>query len=141
MARDLLAGVRAWNGVQAFILGADLVKDEATLVAAYDGAHGVTARFITNALVRLAAEPDVRIDPERFYYRASWNAKLAQIDMELVAKTAHTGRIGDTEMSFAADELIHVSASRKYTPATLAALAESGGWRIDTLCGGGAGAL
>ena len=133
VGRDLLAGARAWSGVQAFVLGADLVKDEATLVAAYDDAQGVTARFITNALVRLAAEPDVRIDPKRFYYRASWDVELAQIDMELVAKTAHTGRIGETEISFAADEPIHVSASRKYTPATLAALAEAGGWRIDTL--------
>jgi len=134
-AKDLLVGVRAWNNVQAFVLGADLVKDKATLVDAYDDAQGVTARFVTNALVRLAAEPDVRIDPERFCYRASWNADLAQIDMELVARNAHTARIGDVEISFAAEEPIHVSASRKYTHTTLAALAKAGGWRIDTLYG------
>lgn len=134
-AKDLLAGARAWNNSEAFVLGADLVKDEATLVAAYNDTQGVTARFITNALVRLAAEPDVRMDPERFRYRASWNAELARIDMELVARNAHTACIGDIEISFAADEPIHVSASRKYTHATLAALAESGGWKINSLFG------
>lgn len=134
-ARGLLAGVRDWEDVWAFVLGADLIKDEATLVAAYDDAQGVTACFIANALVRLAAEPDVRIDPDAFAYRASWDAELARIDMELVARNAHTARVGGAEIAFAAGEAIHVSASRKYTLATSAALAEAGGWRIDTLHG------
>lgn len=133
VARGLLAGVRAWGDIRAFVMGADLVKDEATLVAAYDDAQEVTARFIANALARLAAEPDVRIDPDAFDYRASWDADLAQIDMELVARKSHTALIGDAEVAFAAGEPIHVSASRKYTPATLAALAEAGGWRVKTL--------
>lgn len=133
VARDLLAGVRAWGDVRAFVIGADLVKDEDTLVAAYDDAQGVTARFIANALVRLAAEPDVRIDPDAFDYRASWNADLARIDMELIARKSHTAHIAGTEIAFAKGEPVHVSASRKYTAATLAALAEAGGWRVETM--------
>lgn len=135
-ARDLLAGARVWADVRAFVLGADLVKDETVLLAAYDDAQGVTARFITNVLERLAAEPDVRIDPKQFRYRARWNAELARIDMELVAWRAHTARIGDAEISFAADEPIHISASRKYTHETLEALAEGGGWRVSSLYDG-----
>ncbi|HKL70989.1 L-histidine N(alpha)-methyltransferase, partial [Salibaculum sp.] len=131
VARDLLTDIRAWGDVRVLVLGADLVKDAATLVAAYDDSQGVTARFTTNALVRLAAEPGVRIDPDAFTYRASWNAGLARIDMELIARKAHTARIEEAEFAFAADEPILVSASRKYTPESHAALAEAGGWQLD----------
>jgi dimethylhistidine N-methyltransferase len=53
-AAELLAGVRA--GLEtgdSLLLGVDLKKDEPTLLAAYDDAAGVTARFNLNVLARL----------------------------------------------------------------------------------------
>ena len=47
----------------SLLLGVDLVKDEANLLAAYDDAAGVTAAFNRNVLVRLNRELDADFDP------------------------------------------------------------------------------
>lgn len=133
VAKDLLRHARRWPGAQGFILGVDLVKDEATLVAAYDDAQGVTAQFIGNILHRLNAELQADFDPEGFAYRANWNAGLARIDMELVSTRAQTVSLPGARIEFAEGEAIHVSASRKYTEETLAQLVEPAGWRVGRL--------
>jgi len=56
------------------LLGVDLKKDEATLLAAYDDAAGVTARFNLNLLARLNRELDADFNLEAFAHRAVWNA-------------------------------------------------------------------
>ena len=48
------------------LLGTDLVKDPARLVAAYDDAAGVTAAFNRNVLEVLNAELDGDFDPDGF---------------------------------------------------------------------------
>ena len=126
----LLAGARTWPGAEAFVLGADLVKDEADLVAAYDDAQGVTAAFIGGILHRLRAEAGAEIDPDAFAYEARWDAARAAIDMALVSRRAQTVRLGGTAIPFAESEPIIVSTSRKFTTGTLAALARDGGWRV-----------
>ncbi len=50
----------------ALLLGTDLVKDEATLVAAYDDAAGVTAAFNKNVLAVLERELGADADPDDF---------------------------------------------------------------------------
>ncbi len=74
-AAQLLARVRSWHGIRGFILGADLVKDEGLLLAAYDDAQGVTAAFNLNLLARLNGEADAEFDLDRFAHRAVWNAR------------------------------------------------------------------
>ena len=136
-ATALLSRARAWPKAEAFILGADLVKDDAALLAAYDDPEGVTARFIGGVLRRLRDEADAEIDPDAFRYEAVWNADEAKIDMRLVSTRAQTVRLPGAVVAFETDEPIHVSTSRKYTPDSLAALAASGGWRVeDTLTDG-----
>ncbi|TDL81363.1 L-histidine N(alpha)-methyltransferase [Palleronia sediminis] len=129
-AQALLRNIRGWPGIEGFLLGVDLVKDTATLVAAYDDAQGVTARFIGNILARLNAEAGADFDLASFDYRASWNADLARIDMALVSTRAQTVTLADTRIAFDAGEAIHVSASRKFTRQSLARLVEAAGWRI-----------
>ncbi len=130
-ARDLLAHARAWPGMAGFVLGVDLVKDPVELVAAYDDAAGVTARFIGNILTRLNREAGAAFDPAAFAYEALWNAGAARIDMRLVSTRAQSVALPGARIDFAAGEPIHVSAARKYTPRSLAALAAAAGWRID----------
>ncbi|WP_223274765.1 L-histidine N(alpha)-methyltransferase [Tateyamaria sp. syn59] len=129
-AQALLSGVRAWAGIEAFILGADMVKDTQTLVAAYDDAQGVTAEFITNILRRLNREAEADFDLAAFDYRATWNAALTRIDMELVSNRDQRVRVAGHSIDFAAGEPIHISAARKYTPDSLAALAGAAGWDV-----------
>ena len=62
-AARLLRRVRAGLEIgDAMLLGVDLAKDKATLVAAYDDAAGVTAAFNKNILVRLNRELDADFD-------------------------------------------------------------------------------
>ncbi|MEM9011731.1 MAG: L-histidine N(alpha)-methyltransferase [Pseudomonadota bacterium] len=132
----LLTWARDWPGVQAFILGADLVKDEATLVAAYDDAAGVTAAFNLNLLTRLNREAGADFDPGAFVHEARWMGD--RIEMHLVASSAQTVTLAGQRIPFAAGESIHTESCRKYTDATLAALARAAGWRVETTLTDGA---
>ena len=129
----LLRGARAWPGARGFVLGADLVKDRADMIAAYDDAQGVTAAFIGNMLHRLNAEADAGFDPDAFRYEATWDAGRARIAMRLVSRRAQTVRLHDRTVRFEADEPIEISASRKFTPDSLSALAQDAGWRVERL--------
>ncbi len=63
-------GLRPGDGL---LLGVDLVKDEATLLAAYDDFAGVTAEFNLNLLTRLNRELGAEFNLESFGHRAVWN--------------------------------------------------------------------
>ncbi|GGX43082.1 dimethylhistidine N-methyltransferase [Tateyamaria omphalii] len=129
-AKALLAGVRAWDGITAFIVGMDMVKDTKELVAAYDDAQGVTAKFIKNILVRLNREAGANFDTEAFRYQASWDSELARIDMHLVSAHDQHIRLAGHTIAFQAEEAIHISAARKYTPESVRELAQSTGWDV-----------
>ncbi|MEM8823542.1 MAG: L-histidine N(alpha)-methyltransferase [Pseudomonadota bacterium] len=131
MAVDLLAGVRAWPKMEALVLGVDLVKDPADLVAAYDDAQGVTAAFILNILKRLNDEVHADFDLEAFDYRARWCPEAAQVEMGLISRIDQVAQVGGRPVFFGRGEDIHVSTSRKYTADSLAALARAGSWRVD----------
>lgn len=133
LARSLLANSHTWPQMQAFILGADLVNEPADMIAAYDDSQGVTAAFILNILARLNRDVGADFDLSAFDYQATWNAQDARIEMRLISRKAQTATLGATEIRFADGEPIAISASRKYMPDTLNALAHSAGWKIDDL--------
>ncbi len=113
-----------------FILGVDLVKDPAVLVAAYDDAQGVTAAFNRNLLVRANRELDADFDLEAFEHRVVWNAERSRMEMHLRAKRQTVVHLGGTAIPFEAGETIHTESSRKFTPDSLTAMAEAAGWRV-----------
>jgi dimethylhistidine N-methyltransferase len=134
-ARLFLRSVKALLGGDAlFVVGADLVKDEAVLVAAYDDAQGVTAAFNKNLLVRANRELGADFDLDGFAHKAVWNAQRSRIEMHLVSRRAQTVRLGDhawaRRISFAQGETIHTENSCKFTVDAFAALAEASGWRL-----------
>jgi len=132
-ASALLARARALLGDgAAFLVGADLVKPVETLLAAYDDAQGVTAAFNKNLLVRINRELDGDFDLDAFDHRAVWNAEDSRIEMHLVSARAQTARIGSESFDVAAGETIHTENSYKFTQPMFAAIAERGGWRIET---------
>ena len=55
------------------LLGTDMVKDEPTLLAAYDDSEGITAAFNLNILHRLDRELGANFDAGCFRHRALWN--------------------------------------------------------------------
>jgi L-histidine N-alpha-methyltransferase len=126
LLRRVRAGLEPGDGL---LLGVDLVKDEATLVAAYDDEAGVTAAFNRNVLVRLNRELDADFDPQAFAHRALWNGAKSRIEMHLASRAAQRVRVDalDLAIDFAAGETIHTENSYKYMPGQAEALlAEAG---------------
>ncbi|MGI8754431.1 MAG: ergothioneine biosynthesis protein EgtB [Acidimicrobiales bacterium] len=98
------------------LLGTDLVKDPARLVAAYDDAEGVTAQFNRNVLRVLAAELDADLNPEGWDHRAVWNDALERIEMWLHARGPQRIEIATLgiDRHFADGEGIHTEVSTKF---------------------------
>ncbi len=100
------------------LLGVDLVKDPARLVAAYDDRAGVTAEFNRNVLHVVNRELDADFVPDAFTHVARWNAEAQWIEMRLRAGTQHTVHVRalDLEVAFAAGEELLTEVSAKFTP-------------------------
>ena len=72
-ATDLLRSMRETLGEGALLLiGMDLVKDETELLAAYDDAAGVTARFNLNLVARVNRELGGDIPAAKLRHEARW---------------------------------------------------------------------
>jgi L-histidine N-alpha-methyltransferase len=99
-----------------FLLGTDLVKDEATLVAAYDDSAGVTAEFNRNVLRVLNRQLGADFDPEAFAHVALWDAKEEWIEMRLRALRPMRVRVAglDLDVSFDEGEELYTEISAKF---------------------------
>ena len=99
------------------LLGTDLVKDPARLVAAYDDAQGVTAEFNRNALRVLNRELGADFDVEAFEHVARWNAAESWIEMWLRSRRGHPVRVDglDLDLDIAEGEEIRTEISAKFT--------------------------
>jgi uncharacterized SAM-dependent methyltransferase len=114
-----------------FILGVDLVKSPQVLVAAYDDAQGVTAAFNRNLLVRANRDLGMDFEPEAFDHLALWNPEHSRMEMHLRAMRPMTVRLGKLAFRFAAGETVHTESSRKFDEASVTALAQAAGWRLE----------
>jgi L-histidine Nalpha-methyltransferase len=68
------------------LIGADRVKDKATLVSAYDHTAGVTGAFNLNVLRRLNREIGTDFRLSNFEHLAVWNPTESRIEMHLESK-------------------------------------------------------
>ena len=126
---DLLRRMRETLGLGAMLLiGMDRVKDEATLVQAYDDAAGVTARFNMNLLVRINRELRGTVPLDAFAHVARWNDSYARIEMHLAAKRDIRFTVEDDCFDMRAGETIHTENSHKYGPRDARLLLRAGGW-------------
>ncbi|MGW2476675.1 L-histidine N(alpha)-methyltransferase [Streptomyces sp. NPDC001665] len=108
--RDLLAPG------DTLLLGTDLVKDEAVLVAAYDDAAGVTAAFNRNVLSVVDRELGADFVPEDFAHVARWNPREEWIEMRLRARRSLTVKIPELDLvvPFEAGEELRTEVSAKF---------------------------
>lgn len=133
-AIKLLRAARRMLGAEAlFLLGVDLVKDEETLVTAYDDAAGVTAAFNLNVLRRANRELGADFDIAAFAHQAVWNPQAESVEMHLKAIRPTSVQIAGQPFTFAEGETIHTESSRKFTPESLRALAVAAGWTLERL--------
>ncbi len=116
--RNLRSQLRAGD---ALLLGVDMVKDEPTLVAAYDDREGITAEFNLNLLHRLNRELDADFNVARFCHRAVWNAGQSRMEMHLESRCDQQVCIpaANLEVRFSEGERIHTENSYKFTRETI----------------------
>ncbi|MEZ4376744.1 MAG: L-histidine N(alpha)-methyltransferase [Gemmatimonadales bacterium] len=117
----------------ALVIGFDRVKDPATLVAAYDDAQGVTARFNRNLLVRLNRELGADFRVEHFAHEARWNPTDSRIEMHLVSLGDQVVTVAGMAIPFAQGETIWTESSYKYDRAMVGHLATSAGFTVREL--------
>lgn len=114
---EFLASVRRMlSPGDALLMGTDLVKDEAVLVAAYDDAQGVTAEFNKNVLAVMNRELDADFHTADFAHVAVWNREQEWIEMRLRARSELAVKIRalDLVVSFEAGEEIRTEVSTKF---------------------------
>ncbi len=130
-AIEMLRGVRSELGAgDALLLGADLVKDPAILVPAYDDAQNVTAEFNKNILRRINRELDADFDLDSFRHIALWNAVHSRMEMHLESLRPQTVnlRLLNLRVKFANGERIHTENSYKYTLARVREMLSAAGF-------------
>jgi L-histidine Nalpha-methyltransferase len=135
--REFLAAVAdALEPGEKFLVGTDLVKDEATLVAAYDDAAGVTAEFELNALTVLNRVLGADFDPAGFEYVAAWVPQASRIEMRLRARRAMTVTVPalDLVVDFAEGEEMRSEISTKFTREAIRAELADAGFTLDRWC-------
>jgi dimethylhistidine N-methyltransferase len=115
------------------IIGADLKKDIATLIAAYDDRDGVTAEFNLNLLARINRELAGTFALAQFAHEARWNDAQSAIEMHLVSMCRQEVRVANKRFVFAAGETIHTESSRKYSVESFSTLAAASDWRVDKI--------
>ena len=115
------------------LIGIDLLKEPATIVAAYDDAAGVTAAFNRNSLTVLDRELGGDLDPNDFDHVARWNEDEHWIEMRLRVQRPVHATITALDLAIDLDEgdelLTEISA--KFTPAEFHDELARGGFRAE----------
>ncbi|HEX3813416.1 MAG TPA: L-histidine N(alpha)-methyltransferase [Mycobacteriales bacterium] len=116
----------------AFLLGTDLVKDPARLVAAYDDAAGVTAAFNRNVLEVINRELKADFDPLAFEHVARWDERAEWIEMRLRSVRRQTVTVGGLDLTaeFAAGEEMRTEISAKFRREKVTRELEAAGLRL-----------
>ena len=130
-ALAFLRRVRATLGPDSqLIVGIDLVKDEDSLVAAYDDTKGVTAAFNKNLLARINRSLGADFDLSSFEHRALWNGTEERIQMHLASTHEQSVTVSGRRFQFAKGETIHTENSHKYRIDDFIRLAAEAGWTM-----------
>lgn len=127
----LLKNTHHWIGQDGIlIIGIDLIKDEATLIKAYDDSKGVTAAFNLNILERINRELGGNFNLENFHHEARFNPEQARVEMHLVSNKAQSVQIGERSFYFESGESIHTENSHKFRIEDFAEIASQAKFRL-----------
>jgi L-histidine Nalpha-methyltransferase len=115
-----------------FLLGTDLVKDRATLEAAYDDDQGVTAAFNKNVLAVLNERLDANFNLDAFEHVARWDADNLWMDIRLRSLEHQVIDIKglDLQVAFGAGEEMRTEISTKFVREGLEGIYSEAGLEI-----------
>jgi dimethylhistidine N-methyltransferase len=135
---DRMAGLKFLNQVRrilepgdSMLLGTDLEKSYAQMIAGYDDELGVTAAFNLNLLARINRELDADFDLSQFQHVARFNRDVRSVEMHLRSKRNQSVIIPGSELvvEFVEGETIWTESSHKYNTTEVSRLARSAGFR------------
>lgn len=115
------------------LVGTDLVKDPARILAAYDDDQGVTAAFNRNVLCVLNDQLGANFVPERFAHVALWDPDRQWIEMRLRSSCQQSVRIDDLDMTvdFGPTEELRTEISAKFTRERVTGELTEAGFVVD----------
>ena len=113
------------------LVGADLVKNIAQLLVAYDDPAGVTAAFNKNLLCRINRELGADFQPMRFEHEARYDEAHQRIEMHLRSVERQTVMVAalGRKVLFRKGETIWTESSHKFTLEQLRSLSTRCGFR------------
>jgi L-histidine N-alpha-methyltransferase len=137
---DPMAGLKFLNQVRrilqpgdSLLLGTDLIKPNAQLLAAYDDELGVTAAFNLNLLARINRELDADFDLACFEHVAKINHESCSVEMHLRSTRRQTVSIpaADVTVEFLNGETIWTESSHKYSLEEVCQMSRTTGFRCE----------
>jgi dimethylhistidine N-methyltransferase len=137
---DRAAGVRFLIEVRrilepgdSLLLGTDLEKPSAQVLAAYDDELGVTAAFNLNLLARVNRELDADFDLGQFSHVARINPGARSVEMHLRSRRRQRVNIpgADLQVEFLEGETIWTESSHKYSTEEIFEMARNAGFRCE----------
>jgi len=117
----------------SLLLGTDLEKPSAQLLAAYDDELGVTAAFNLNLLSRVNHELGADFDLREFAHRAKINHEARSVEMHLESQRRQLVSIPAAEVviEFLEGETIWTESSHKYSADEIIETAQNAGFRCE----------
>jgi dimethylhistidine N-methyltransferase len=127
------------------LIGFDLKKDPATILAAYNDKGGYTRDFNLNLLHRINAELKGDFNPSDFYHYPTYDPATGTCKSYLVSTKQQQVTIGEKVFDFKEGEPIHTEISQKYTAdqtddlcaktgcKTVKHFYDSKGWFLDSI--------
>ncbi|MGA7413246.1 MAG: L-histidine N(alpha)-methyltransferase [Bryobacteraceae bacterium] len=117
-----------------FLLGADLVKPEESLIAAYDDSLGVTAAFNLNLLRRINTELGGNFNLRAFRHQAFWNGEQHRIEIHLISSVEQVVFVEALQLAvtFREGESIWTESCHKFSVPEVEAFGLEAGFEVVT---------
>lgn len=111
------------------LIGVDLKKNPATILAAYNDKQGITRQFNLNLLSRINNEMNADFDLTQFEHYPTYDPETGACNSYLISLKAQDVHVGDTTIHFDKDEYIFMEVSQKYSLKQTQILATNTGFK------------
>jgi len=111
------------------LIGFDLKKNPATILAAYNDKEGITKRFNLNLLERINRELNGNFDVTKFDHYPIYDPESGSCKSYLISQEDQVVTIGPEHIHFQKDEYIYMEISQKFTVLQTEQMAEKAGFK------------